>query len=64
MEEVDPEEEKFINEAFDEVYKKDPKLRALLAENASTLSVMDKRQLLIEIREKGGVEGLMEEEQE
>jgi hypothetical protein len=24
---IDPEEEKMINEAFDDIYKKDPKLR-------------------------------------
>ena len=43
LEDIDPEEEKFINEAFDEIYKKDPKLQTLLGSNVTTLSVQDKK---------------------
>ena len=62
--EMDPEEEKMIHEAFDDLYSRDPKLQALLGDNVGSLGVMEKRQILIEIREKGGIDGLLEEEPE
>lgn len=41
--EIDPEEEKMINEAFDDIYQKDPKLRHLLGENVSSLGAHEKK---------------------
>jgi len=52
---MDPEEEKMINEAFAEIYKQDPKLRALLGENVENLGISEKRQILLAIKEKGGL---------
>jgi hypothetical protein len=51
-----------INDAFNEIYTSDPKLRQLLGENAATLKDHEKRQILIAYREKGGIEGMLEEE--
>ena len=61
---MDENEIKLINEAFDKVYKSDAGLRKLLQDNVDSLGPLEKKQILLEIQEKGGVEGLLEEEQE
>ncbi len=40
---IDPEEEKMINEQFDEIYKSDPKLRQLLGDNVTSLGAHEKK---------------------
>jgi len=52
-----------INEAFERVYQSDPNLQRLLGESVHKLGPHEKKQLLLEIQERG-IEGLMEEEQE
>ncbi len=58
--EMDPQDEKFINDAFNEIYTNDPKLRALLGDNVYSLGIRDKKQIIIEYKEKGGIEDLLD----
>lgn len=53
-----------ITDAFNEIYTTDEKLRGLLGDNVYSLGLNEKRQIILEYKEKGGLEGLMEEEQE
>lgn len=50
-----------INDAFNDIYTADEKLRALLGENVYSLGLNEKRQIILEYREKGGLEGLLDE---
>lgn len=51
-----------ITDAFNEIYTTDEKLRGLLGDNVYSLGLNEKRQIILEYKEKGGLEGLMEEE--
>jgi hypothetical protein len=59
---MEPEEQKMITDAFNEIYTSDEKLRNLLGENVYSLGLNEKRQIILEYREKGGLEGLLEDD--
>ena len=62
--ELDPEEEKMVNDEFNEIYMHDPKLREVLDADPNTLSVKEKYQILVAYKKGGGVQGLLGEEEE
>lgn len=60
---IDPQDEKIINDAFNDIYTNDPKLRNLLGDNVYSLGVREKKQIVLEYKEKDGIEGLFEQEE-
>ena len=63
-EEMDEMEIRMVEEAFDEMWKSDANLRKLLGEHVHAMGPKEKKQILLEINEKGGVNGLLEDDNE
>jgi len=63
---VDSEDERTIEEEFKAMYEADPKLREVLggAGALSQLTLKDKYQIIVAYKKGGGVQGLLEGEEE
>lgn len=57
-------QEKLILEQFQLIYDKDPQLRQVIGQEASTLTTEEKYQILTAYMQGGGVQGLLEENEE
>ena len=58
------EQVKMVNDQFQQIYEGDPKLQALLGEEANKLTVEEKYHILQKYLQGGGVEGLMAEDED
>lgn len=65
--EIDPEEQKMVEEQFNDIWTTDAELRKVLGEDKSSLGIKEKYQILVAYKKGGGVQGLLagdEEEEE
>jgi hypothetical protein len=61
---MDPEEEKQIEDEFMKMYTQDEKLREVLGADPSTLKIQEKYQIIMAYKKGGGVQGLLDGQEE